>query len=400
MNFVLISKLRYVTYNQVNYFQNEFFRNLSKVSSTFKYSDLIIKTCNPEDKKSKPDDSTLVFGKNFSDHMFEVEWNEDQGWGKPVISPLHNLVLHPAAKVLHYAQELFEGLKAFRTKSGKSILFRPELNIERMLITAERASLPLFDGDEFLKCMKKLVSIDQHWIPDKEGCSLYVRPTLIGIEPSLGIASSKKALLYIITGPVGAYFSSGQEKAVSLLADPKHVRAWPGGVGNKKMGCNYAPTIYIQKIAEKQNLQQVLWLYGENHQLTEVGTMNIFVFLVNAAGEVELVTPPLDGTILPGVTRQSLLDLGREWNEFKVSERLITMKEVIQAKTEGRLLEIFGSGTACIVCPVGTISYMGETITIPTLESKKGLYRRFLSTLLNIQYGKVPSKWAVSVDEP
>ncbi|CAL1271717.1 unnamed protein product [Larinioides sclopetarius] len=216
--------------------------------------------------------------------MFEVEWTEDQGWGKPVISPLHGLVLHPAAKVLHYAQELFEGLKAFRSKSGKTILFRPEMNIKRMLSTAERASLPLFDADELLKCMKKLIAIDQHWIPEKEGCSLYVRPTLIGIEPSLGIASSKKALLFIITGPVGAYFSSGQEKAVSLLADPKHVRAWPGGVGNKKMGCNYAPTIHIQQIAERENLQQVLWLYGENHQLTEVGSMNIFVLLVNTAG--------------------------------------------------------------------------------------------------------------------
>ncbi|CAL1271716.1 unnamed protein product [Larinioides sclopetarius] len=332
--------------------------------------------------------------------MFEVEWTEDQGWGKPVISPLHGLVLHPAAKVLHYAQELFEGLKAFRSKSGKTILFRPEMNIKRMLSTAERASLPLFDADELLKCMKKLIAIDQHWIPEKEGCSLYVRPTLIGIEPSLGIASSKKALLFIITGPVGAYFSSGQEKAVSLLADPKHVRAWPGGVGNKKMGCNYAPTIHIQQIAERENLQQVLWLYGENHQLTEVGSMNIFVLLVNTAGDLELITPPLDGTILPGITRQSLLDLAREWNEFKVSERPITMKEVIQAKAEGRLLEIFGSGTACVVCPVGLISYIGESISIPTLESKKGLYRRFLNTLLDIQYGKVPSKWAVPVDIP
>ncbi|GFS68957.1 branched-chain-amino-acid aminotransferase, mitochondrial [Nephila pilipes] len=374
----------------------EFSRNLN---STFKYSELVIQHCNPELKKTKPDDQSLVFGKTFSDHMFEVEWTDEYGWGKPRISPLHDLILHPAAKVLHYAQELFEGMKAFRGQNGKIFLFRPDLNMQRMLLTAERASLPKFDGNELLKCMKKLIAIDRQWIPEREGCALYIRPTFIGIDPSLGVGPSKKALLYIITGPVGAYFQSGQEKAVSLLADPNHVRAWQGGVGNRKMGCNYAPTIHIQQLAEKQNLQQVLWLSGQNHQLAEVGTMNIFVFLRNPSGVLELITPPLDGTILPGIIRQSLLDLAYQWNEFKVSERHITMMEIIQAKTEGRLLEIFGSGTACVVCPVGSILYMSETVSIPTLESKNALYRRFLSTLLDMQYGKVPSKWVVPIEE-
>ncbi|KAG8200143.1 hypothetical protein JTE90_018928 [Oedothorax gibbosus] len=380
-------------------FQTIHFRNLVGVNRTFKFSDLKIETVDPQDKKTMSDDDSFVFGKTFSDHMFKVEWTEDKGWGTPVISPLHELKLHPAAKVLHYAQELFEGMKAFRSENGKVHLFRPDMNMTRMLLTAERAALPKFDGEELLKCMKKLVAIDKNWIPKREGCALYIRPTFIGIEPSLGVGSAKKALLYIITGPVGSYFPSGQEKAVSLLADPNHIRAWPGGVGDKKMGCNYAPTILIQQMAEKQNLQQVLWLFGKDHNLSEVGTMNIFVFLKDSNGDLELVTPPLDGTILPGVTRQSLLDLATGWKEFKVSERYITMKEIIKAKTDGRLLEIFGSGTACVVCPVGSISYMGETISIPTMDSKNGLYQRFLRTLLDIQYGRTSSNWAVPIDE-
>ncbi|GIX94994.1 branched-chain-amino-acid aminotransferase, mitochondrial [Caerostris darwini] len=403
MNFIRISRhcmvRKVFINNKIHQLQNKFCRNFASVNTSFKYSDLVIKTCKPEEVKNKPDDHSLVFGKTFSDHMFEVEWTEERGWGKPIISPLHDLVLHPAAKVLHYAQELFEGMKAFKSRNGQAYLFRPDLNMKRMLLTAERASLPKFDGDELLKCMKKLIAIDQHWIPEKEGCALYIRPTFIGIDPSLGVGTSKKALLYIIMCPVGAYFQSGQEKAVSLLADPNHVRAWPGGVGSKKMGCNYAPTIRIQQMAEMQNLQQVLWLFGENHQLAEVGTMNIFVLLSNSTGDLELVTPPLDGTILPGIIRQSLLDLANEWNEFKVSERHITMKEVIQANSEGRLLEIFGSGTACVVCPVGSISYLDETISVPTLKSETALYRRFSNVLLDIQYGKVPSKWAVPIDK-
>ncbi|GIY91338.1 branched-chain-amino-acid aminotransferase, mitochondrial [Caerostris extrusa] len=363
--------------NKIHELQNKFCRNLASVNTSFKYSDLVIKTCKPEEVKDKPDDHSLVFGKTFSDHMFEVEWTEKHGWGKPIISPLHDLVLHPAAKVLHYAQELFEGMKAFKSRNGQAYLFRPDLNMKRMLLTAERTSLPKFDGDELLKCMKKLIAIDQHWIPEKEGCALYIRPTFIE----------------------SIHLWGGQEKAVSLLADPNHVRAWPGGVGSRKMGCNYAPTIRIQQMAEMQNLQQVLWLFGENHQLAEVGTMNIFVLLSNSTGDLELVTPPLDGTILPGIIRQSLLDLANEWNEFKVSERHITMKEVIQANSEGRLLEIFGSGTACVVCPVGSISYLNETISVPTLKSETALYRRFSNVLLDIQYGKVPSKWAVPIDK-
>ncbi|XP_042898071.1 branched-chain-amino-acid aminotransferase, cytosolic isoform X2 [Parasteatoda tepidariorum] len=366
--------------------------------STFKFSDLQINYVDEKKKSPKPDENNLLFGKVFSDHMLEIEWSEENGWGKPIIGPIHNLNLHPACKVFHYAQELFEGLKAYRSKNDKILLFRPDLNIKRLLTTAERASFPVFDENEFLKCLKKLVSIDKTWVPHKKLSSLYIRPTFIGIEPSLGIGSSKKALLFVITGPVGSYYEIGEEKPVSLLADPSFVRAWPGGVGSKKMGCNYAPTLYVQKVAEKQNFQQVLWLFGEDHQLAEVGTMNIFVYLINSNGDHELITPPLDGTILPGITRQSLLDLANKWGEFKVSERNITMKEIILAKRENRLLEMFGSGTACVVSPVGSISYLGNTITIPTIESAHSLHRRFSNELINIQYGNIKSEWSVPVD--
>lgn len=365
--------------------------------ASFKFSDLHVTKVKAADRKTKPDQNNLTFGHHFSDHMFKVEWNEKSGWGTPVICPLHDLCLHPGAKVFHYAQELFEGMKVFRSASGKINLFRPDMNIKRILSSAKRADLPIFDGEEFFKCMKSLIRLDEEWVPYRENCSLYVRPTFIGTEASLGVASAKRALLYIITGPVGPYFRTGV-KPVSLLADPQYIRAWPGGVGDKKLGSNYGPTIYVQKQAEAKGLQQVLWLFGDDHQLSEAGTMNIFVFLINSAGEKELVTPPLNGTILPGVVRQSLLDLSREWNEFKVSERPITMMEVKSALKDNRLLEIFGSGTACVVCPVSSINYLGEHVQIPTMDHSQPLNLRFLKALTDIQYGRTPHVWSVAVE--
>lgn len=182
-------------------------------------------------------------------------------------------------------KQLFEGLKAYRGVDGNIRVFRPDMNMARMNASAARSGLPTFESDEFIKCFSRLVSIDQEWVPHTESASLYLRPTLIGIEPTLGVASSDSALLYTILSPVGGYFKPGATSmGVSLLADPRYVRAWPGGVGDRKMGSNYAPTIQIQKEASAQGLQQVLWLYGEDHQITEVGTMNIFVLLVNEQG--------------------------------------------------------------------------------------------------------------------
>nr|CAG4647008.1 EOG090X051P [Megafenestra aurita]SVE92357.1 EOG090X051P [Megafenestra aurita] len=360
-----------------------------------RYSDLEVKTCTPDQLHPKPDTSSLVFGKYFTDHMLEVPWNSQKGWMKPVISPIHDLQIHPAAKVLHYAIELFEGMKAYRGEDGRIRLFRPDRNMARMLNTAKRASLPAFDADEMIKCIKKLVQIDKEWIPHSTTSSLYIRPTFIATDPSLGVASPNQALLYVILCPVGPYFTSGL-KPISLMADPQYVRSWPGGCGALKMGANYAPTIFIQKKSELLGHQQVLWLYGSDHQLTEVGTMNIFVFMKNKNGEKELVTPPLDGLILPGVTRLSLLELAREWKEFNVVERTITMKEVIQAHEEERLLEIFGAGTACVVCPVASISYQGHEYTIPSTESS--LSQRFYKAMGDIHYGRLQHRWAVEVD--
>ncbi|XP_067875976.1 branched-chain-amino-acid aminotransferase, cytosolic-like isoform X1 [Heterodontus francisci] len=361
------------------------------VSTMFKAADLQIELS--KHPKEKPDSNKLVFGKSFSDHMLTVEWNAEKGWDKPHIKPLQNLSLHPASSVLHYSIELFEGMKAFRGTDNKIRMFRPDLNMERMHRSALRACLPGFDKEELVECIRKLIEVDREWVPYSDAASLYIRPTFIGTEPSLGVSRADHALLFVIIGPVGPYFATGSFNPVSLLADPKFVRAWKGGVGDCKMGGNYGPTIYVQNEAQKQGCQQVLWLYGDEHEITEVGTMNLFIYWKNEQGEVELLTPPLDGTILPGVTRQCLLDLARQWDEFKVSERGMAMPELIKGLRENRVKEIFGSGTACVVCPVNRVLYQGQNYHIPTMENGPDLAKRFLKELTDIQYGRTSSNW-------
>ncbi|XP_044303844.1 branched-chain-amino-acid aminotransferase, mitochondrial isoform X2 [Varanus komodoensis] len=365
------------------------------LSTTFKASDLQVElTKHPN---SKPDPGKLVFGKTFTDHMLTVEWSREKGWGKPHIKPFQNLSLHPASSALHYSVELFEGMKAFRGPDKHIRLFRPMMNMDRMLRSSLRACLPSFDKNELLECIRQLIRVDQDWVPYSDDASLYIRPTFIGTEPSLGVAKSNHALLYVILGPVGPYFATGSFNPVSLLADPHFVRAWIGGVGNSKLGCNYGPTIYVQNEAIKEGCQQVLWLYGDDHQVTEVGTMNIFMFWKNQQGDLELVTPPLNGIILPGVIRQSLLDLARKWGEFKVSENLFTMADLIKGLEENRVKEVFGSGTACVVCPVNKILYQGKSYHIPTMENGPEITKRFLKELTDIQYGRVASDWSQPV---
>uniref|UniRef100_A0A8C1BMY4 Branched-chain-amino-acid aminotransferase, cytosolic n=1 Tax=Cyprinus carpio carpio TaxID=630221 RepID=A0A8C1BMY4_CYPCA len=366
--------------------------SLRFVSSSFKAADLTIER-NPV-LKPKPEPSTLVFGKQFSDHMLTISWSAAGGWEAPQIKPFQNLSLHPASSALHYSIELFEGMKAFRGVDNRIRLFRPMLNMERMYRSTERSCLPLFDKDELIKCINKLVEIDQEWVPYSTDASLYIRPTFIGTEPSLGVSRAGHALLFVIVGPVGPYFATGGFSPVSLLADPRYVRAWRGGVGEYKMGGNYGPTIAVQSEAARQKCQQVLWLYGENEEITEVGTMNLFIYWTTEKGEKELVTPPLDGIILPGVTRQSLLDLAREWGDFKVTERRVLMKELIDALDDGRILEVFGSGTACVVCPVGSLLYRGQTYQIPTMKNGPDLAKRFHKELTDIQYGRTQRDWA------
>uniref|UniRef100_A0A1I7Y794 Branched-chain-amino-acid aminotransferase n=1 Tax=Steinernema glaseri TaxID=37863 RepID=A0A1I7Y794_9BILA len=362
---------------------------------TFYHRDLKITAATPGQMRPKPPVDTLKFGHNFSDHMMEVDWNVNSGWTRPAISPLHNLSLHPGAKVLHYAVELFEGMKAYRGVDNKIRLFRPEMNMERMRRTAARSALPDFDTEECIKIISDLVKLDQEWVPYSTTSSLYIRPTFIGTEATLGVGHPNDAKFFVLTGPAGAYYQTGFNP-ISLLADSDFVRAFPGGVGSYKMGCNYSPTILVGRMAAEKGCQQVLWLYGEEEQLTEVGTMNIFVYWINEQGEEELVTPPLDkGLILPGVTRQSLLDLARSWNQFKVTERYITMPEVIKSLKERRMREMFGAGTACVVSPVGRILHKNKAtgdyseLLIPTMESKPNLMQKFYETIMDIQYGRV-----------
>lgn len=237
--------------------------------------------------------------------------------------------------------------------------------------------------------------MDASWVPPYETrASMYIRPTMIGIDATLGVSPCEEVLLFVVAGPVGPYFGTGALKPVSLLADPKYVRAWPGGSGDRKLGSNYAPTLAVQREANKQGYQQVLWLYGAERELTEVGTMNIFVLVKREDGQPELWTPPLhDGLILPGVTRYSLIDMIRSWNEIELVERKITMGEIIELNSQGRVLEMFGAGTACVVCPVGEIAYEGQLLRFP--EPKFAL--RLYDELTAIQYGDKPHPWAVAI---
>ncbi|KAI8872373.1 branched-chain amino acid aminotransferase II [Ramicandelaber brevisporus] len=361
--------------------------------------------------KQIPELNTLVFGRTFSDHMLTAEWYSEEatagsskvaGWQAPHIGPYRNLSLAPSATVFHYAFECFEGLKAYRGKDGQVRLFRPDMNMKRMNTTAERLTLPMFANEEGVECIKQFVKADERWVPSERGYSLYLRPTLIGTQEMVGVNPPNKALWFVIGSPVGPYYKTGF-KAVTLYADPKLVRAWPGGLGGFKAGANYAQGILPQIEAAKHGCQQCLWLFGEDNQLTEVGTMNCFVFWKNEAGEKELITPPLDGMILPGVTRDSILQLARQWGEFKVTEGQVSLGQVERATKEGRLYEMFGAGTACIVSPIKGIKFEGRDIKIPldpkNPDSQAGpLAKRFNDTLLGIQYGDIehPS-WSVIV---
>lgn len=368
---------------------------------SFRCSDLSVRLAAPSQLRHKPEASDLQFGKIFTDHMLKVYYHKALGgWQTPEVMPFENIALHPAAKVLHYAVELFEGMKAYRGVDGRVRVFRPQLNMDRMNLSAERSGLPTFDGNELVQCINKLISIDQEWVPHSEASSLYIRPTLIGIDGTLGVSSSESALLYTILCPVGSYFAGTDTtmKGVSLLADPSYTRAWPGGCGDRKMGSNYGPTIRVQSEAIRRGRQQVLWLYGDDHQLTEVGTMNIFMFYINDNGEREMVTPPLNGLILPGITRHSIIQMSEEWNEFKVNQRVITMSEVVELLNSNRLLEMFGSGTACVVSPISYIEYANQLLYIPTTDHKASVFQRIMKQLTDIQYGHIEHPWAEPVD--
>ncbi|KAJ3097364.1 branched-chain-amino-acid aminotransferase [Phlyctochytrium bullatum] len=364
------------------------------------YKDLKITVT--QNKKTIPPNKDLIFGHTFSDHMLSVEWKATKGWAAPRIHPYDKICLDPSATVFHYGLECFEGMKAYKDKNGKIRLFRPDMNMARLLRSCKRLTLPGFDTEQFLECIKELLRVDERWIPAERGYSLYIRPTAIATQESLGVGPSSKSLMFVITSPVGPYYKTGFN-AVSLSATSKYIRAWPGGTGDAKIGANYAPGIRPQIEVAKQGHQQNLWLFGPDDQLTEVGTMNLFVLWRLPTGETELVTPTLDGTILPGVTRDSVLQLARAWGEHKVTERKVTMPEITKAIEEGRLIEMFGSGTAAIVSPIKNINYNGKDWAIPLDPNDKNAQAgpfttRLAETIMGIQYGEIPHKWSVVIN--
>ncbi|KAJ8472937.1 hypothetical protein ONZ51_g8189 [Trametes cubensis] len=369
-----------------------------------------------QELKPIPPATELKFGQVMTDHMMVVSYDPVNGWSTPEIKPYGPLALDPASSCFQYATNVFEGMKAYVGPDGKPRLFRPNKNMDRMAMSAGRVALPPFDTNELLKLIRRLVAIEQRWIPTQKGHSLYIRPTIIGTRSSLGVAASDSAVLYVICSPTGPYFRTGA-RPINLLAVNETVRAWPGGTGGYKLALNYAPTFKPQQYAAKLGYDQCLWLLGE--KITEAGAMNFFVVVQREDGVAECThhphqtwtcsRPPLDGTILPGVTRDSILALATAHPSrmvlpnlptslrLHVSERELTMPELSAWAADGRLLEAFGVGTAVVVAAVGRIGYQGKDIVLPTHEGGLGPVGRALyERITEIQDGKFQwEDWSV-----
>ena len=343
-------------------------------------------------KKPKPKDSELTFGTVFTDHMFVLDFQEEKGWYDPRVEPYGPFPLDPAAAVLHYAQAVFDGLKAFRGRDGQVRLFRPQKHVERLIQSSQRLCIPPLDPDLALKSLVTLVGIEKDWVPSTVGTSLYVRPTIIANEAFLGVRPAKSYIYYVILSPVGAYYPEGINPVKILVVD-KYVRAVEGGVGSAKTGVNYAASLYAAEEAKHAGFTQVLWLDGrERKYIDEVGTMNIMMKIGD-----EIVTPPLSGTILAGVTRDSALTLMRDWG-LRVSERPVTIDEVAAAARKGTLEEVWGTGTAAVISPVGELAYKGERLVIN--GGRIGtLTQKLYDAIVGIQYGTAPDPrgWTVPV---
>ena len=309
--------------------------------------------------KQKPTDQTrLGFGNYYTDHMFLMNYDEGKGWHDPRIVPYGPIELDPAAMCLHYGQEVFEGLKAYRTEDGRILLFRPDRNMARLNSSNERLCIPAIDEAFAVEAIKKLVSVDQDWIPTAEGTSLYIRPFIFATEAQVGVHPAQELLFAIILSPVGAYYPEGLNP-VKIYVEDKYVRAVRGGMGYTKTGGNYAASLKAQDEAEKVGYTQVLWLDGvERKYIEEVGTMNVFFVI-----DDEIVTPELQGSILPGVTRMSCIELLKKQG-YKVSERRLSIEEVAKAADAGKLKEAFGSGTAAVISPIGELKWDEKVMTI------------------------------------
>ena len=329
---------------------------------------------------------TLGFGNYFSDHMFLMDYEEGKGWHNARIEPFHDLAIHPAATALHYGQEIFEGMKAYRGKNDEILFFRPRNNAQRWNDSARRMCMPTMDPDLYCQALNALVDLERDWVPHAPGTSLVLRPAMIATDPYLGVHPSKRYLLFILCSPSGAYFKNGMAP-VSIYVEEELIRAAPGGTGFAKCGGNYAGSMLAGERAAEKGYDQVLWLDGKEHKyVEEVGSMNM-MFVIDGT----IVTAPLDGTILPGVTRDSILTLAKDAG-WKTEERKISIDEVYQAAREGRLDEAFGTGTAAVVSPVGRLCYKGEEIVIH--NGKIGPKAAYLyDRLLNIQLGNYEDKF-------
>jgi branched-chain amino acid aminotransferase len=336
----------------------------------------------PAMERRKPDDeSKLGFGVLMSNHMFKLDFHIDRGWHSARIEPYGPIQLYPAAAVLHYAQEAFEGLKAYRSAGGEVLLFRPRANLARMSQTCQRLCIPAYPEDLVLEVMKQLIALDRDWVPSAPGTSLYVRPNIIATEPFLGVREAHEYLLYIITGPVGAYYPEGFAP-IKIMVEDKYTRAAPGGVGEAKTAGNYASSLKAQIEAHKKGYTQVLWLDGkERRYVEEVGTMNIFFKFKG-----ELATAPLDGTILPGITRDSIITLAGDMG-ITVNERPIAIDEVTEKARSGELEEVFGAGTAAVVSPVSILHYQDTDYEISGGQTGP-LAQKLFDTIVAIQYGE------------
>ncbi len=345
-----------------------------------------------ETLKEKPDESSLGFGTIFTDHMFNMDYNPDKGWHNPRIEPYQPLTMDPSTMVLHYGQGVFEGLKGYRNQAGGVQLFRPLENVRRLNRSSKRLCIPEMDEGFMLEAIQQLVNVEKEWVPGVEGTSLYIRPTVIATDPFLGVRASFTYRFFIILSPVGAYYPEGFNP-VKIFVTRDFVRAVRGGVGEAKTMGNYAASLLAGDKAHEEGYTQVLWLDGvEQKYVEEVGAMNIFFVIGD-----EIVTPVLNGSILPGITRQSAVELSKSWG-LNVSERKISIDEVIQAHRDGILKEVFGSGTAAVISPVGAIKYGDELITIGD-GSVGPLYPRLYNSLTDTQYGKTddPFGWIVPV---
>jgi branched-chain amino acid aminotransferase len=342
--------------------------------------------------KPLPDESHLTFGTVFTDHMFTMDYSPEKGWHDPRIEPYQPILMEPSTMVLHYGQSIFEGLKAFKTESGEVRLFRPQENFKRFNKSAHRMCIPQFDEAFVLDALKELLKIEKHWVPSEPGTSLYIRPTIIAMDPFLGVRASHTYRFFIILCPVGAYYKEGFNP-VKIWVTDQYVRAVRGGTGEVKTAGNYAASLYAGEEAHKIGFTQVLWLDGvELKYIEEVGSMNIF-FVIND----EIITPALSGSILSGITRDSVIQLAQMWGH-PVSQRRISIDEVINAHASGKLQEAFGSGTAAVISPVGEIKYKDQVMKVGN-GGVGSWAQKFFKAITDIQYGKAdaPDGWILKL---